>query len=140
MSKAIISIPKDAKVFIVEDDPSRRDWFTERLGARVYGFFDKPEEAISHLNDLASLDPGPVQLESIYAFFFDHDLGGAYKPPYSTDIAKRLYELDPEAGRRTVIHSMNEPGARNLQMILPGAVYFPFGFFDIKDLEDKEQP
>lgn len=137
MSQATVYVPKDRHkgiCFIVEDDPSRQLWFASKLGPRIVGFFDKPEEAIEKLRQIAENFP---KLESVYAFFLDHDLGGPYQPPYSTDIAKHMFSLDPRIGLRTVIHSANEPGARNLQKILPGSVYMPFGFFDIKDLEDK---
>jgi len=183
MSQATIYVPRDpakGMCFIVEDDPGRRDWFVAKLGMpRIYGFFDKPEEAISHLNwlndhnetvtstgacstkksdhhggfhtcclkayhkerhkcmDCEKTWSNTLSLENMYAFFLDHDLGGPYQPPYSTDIAKRMHELDPKIGNRTVIHSANEPGARNLQAILPGSVYFPFGFFDIADAQEK---
>ena len=139
MSQATIYVPKGGWCFIVEDDQRRRDWFVSKLGmSRIYGFFDKPEEAIKHLNTLAN-EPKtiPYSLENMYAFFLDHDLGGPCKPPYSTDIATRMHELDPKIGSRTVIHSANEPGARNLQAILPGSVYFPFGFFDIEDAQEE---
>ncbi len=129
MSKAIISIPEDAKVFIVEDDPARTDWFYSRLGDRIVGVYKDPKTAIEILQCM--------DFSTITAFFLDHDLGGPYSPPYATDIAEYMVSRDAGVGSRTVIHSMNEPGARNLQRILPGSVYFPFGFFDIKDQPER---
>jgi|SRR5579864_2407776 len=158
MSQATVYVPMRGLCFIVEDDPIRRDWFCEKLGtSRIYGFFDKPEEAIAHLTTLVERNNidcicsnyhdhngacrhhnrERVNLKNMYAFFLDHDLGGPYQPPYATDIAKFMVDMDPKIGLRTVIHSANEPGARNLQAILPGAVYFPFGFFDIQDQPEK---
>jgi hypothetical protein len=133
MSQATIYVPKDKEkglCFIIEDYQNRREWFVSKLGIpRIEAFFDVPEEAIAYLDMLSRRN----KLNQIYAFFLDHDLGGAYKPPYSIDIAKFMYQLDPAIGYKTVIHSANEPGARNLQAILPGSVYFPFGFFDIEN-------
>lgn len=122
---ALITVPRLATVFLIEDNPERIRWFQSRLGTRLSDHTDSPEYAIRvfeafsvHFHDL---------------IFFDHDLGGApYTPPFSTDIAKYLVEHDPKVGRRVVIHSLNPDGVKNLQAIMPGAIALPFGSFDIK--------
>jgi len=122
---ALITVPKNATVFLIEDNPERIRWFQDRLGIRLLGHTDSPEQAIQTFK---SLGTGYFDL-----FFFDHDLGGApYMPPFSTDVAKYLVERDPNVGKRVVIHSLNPSGAKNLQDIMPGAIWLPFGTFDIK--------
>jgi hypothetical protein len=44
-----------------------------------------------------------------------------------------MFEQDPKIGKRTIIHSCNPSGARNLENILPGSTRLPFGTFDIQD-------
>jgi hypothetical protein len=128
MKTTTIHIPKLAFIFIVEDNLQRIRWFLDKLGSRIIGIHDKPENAISALK--------AFNLAEIDMFFLDHDLGGPFQPPFSTDIAKYMFEQDPKIGKRTIIHSCNPEGANNLKAILPGAIKLPFGTFDIEDKED----
>jgi hypothetical protein len=123
--KTVIHIPSLAHIFIVEDDLSRVGWFVRKLGSRIIGIHDKPVNAIQALR--------AFNLNEIDMFFLDHDLGGPFEPPFSTDIAKYMFEQDPKIGKRTIIHSCNPAGARNLEVILPGASILPFGSFNIED-------
>lgn len=125
MNKATIYIPKLAHIFIVEDDKSRIGWFIERLGSRIIGIHDKPENAIQALCSF--------NLNEIDMFFLDHDLGRPFLPPFTTEVAKYMVKQDPKIGKRTIIHSYNPDGAKELQKILPGAVRLPFGTFNIED-------
>lgn len=127
--KTIIRVPKLAFIFIVEDDLTRVGWFVSRLGSRIIGIHDKPEMAIKALQ--------AFNLNKIDMFFLDHDLGGPFEPPFTTDVAKYMFDQDPKIGKRTVIHSCNPAGADNLQKILPGSVKLPFGTFDIKDKDER---
>lgn len=122
-----IYVPKYARVFIVEDDMNRIEWFRKKLGSRIYGVHWRPETAIGAF---AHMSPEIFDL-----IFLDHDLGGPYAPPYTTAVAEYLYNFDPDIGPRVMIHSLNPVGAKNLQAILPGSVLMPFGTFDIKDRE-----
>lgn len=122
---ALITVPKNATVFLIEDNLERIRWFQSRLGIRLSDYTDSPEYAIRvfkafsvHFHDL---------------IFFDHDLGGApYTPPFSTDVAKYLVEHDPDVGKRVVIHSLNPDGVKSLQAIMPGSTALPFGTFEIR--------
>lgn len=125
MKPATIYIPKLASIFIVEDDLRRIGWFIDKLGCRIVGIHDKPANAISALNAL--------NINEIDMFFLDHDLGGPFEPPFTEEIAEYMFKQDPNIGMRTVIHSCNPAGARNLNAILPGSLVCPFGSFEIKD-------
>jgi len=108
---------------------NRVGWFVEKLGPRIVGIHDKPENAIKALQGF--------DLNEIDMFFLDHDLGGPFEPPFTTDVAKYMIgQGNLKIGLRTIIHSCNPAGARNLQSILPGATILPFGTFDIKDKND----
>jgi hypothetical protein len=121
---ALVSVPNSALVFIIEDSEERIKWFREKLGQRIAVLTKDPADA---LDVLFGVDSRKIDL-----FFFDHDLGGAYKPPYSTDVAKYLIKKEPYIGKRVIIHSMNEAGSKNLQRIMPGSVRLPYGTFDIE--------
>lgn len=127
MKPATIYVPKLAFVFIVEDDYRRIGWFVDRLGSRIIGVHDKPANAISALKAFNTAE--------IDLFFLDHDLGGPFEPPFTEEVAQFMFNQDPKIGRRTIIHSCNPAGARNLQSILPGAKLMPFGTFNIEDKE-----
>jgi hypothetical protein len=125
MKPTTIYIPKLAFIFIVEDDLNRIGWFVNKLGSRIIGIHDKPENAIKALQ--------AFNLNEIDMFFLDHDLGGPFEPPFTTDVAKYMIDQDLNIGKRTIIHSCNPAGARNLESILPGSTLLPFGTFDIED-------
>lgn len=125
MNKATVYIPKLAHIFIVEDNESRIGWFIERLGSRIIGIHDKPGNAIQALRSF--------NMNEIDMFFLDHDLGGPFLPPFTIDVAKFMIKQDGKIGKRTIIHSCNPDGAKELQKILPGSVKLPFGTFDIED-------
>src|SRR6266478_5338798 len=129
MKQTTIYIPKIAFIFIVEDDLNRIGWFVDKLGTRITGIHDKPELAIAALKGF--------NIKEIDMFFLDHDLGGPFEPPFSTDVAKYMVSQDPQIGKRTIIHSCNPAGARNLESILPGSMHLPFGSFNIEDKNDE---
>jgi hypothetical protein len=123
-----IYVPKIASIFIVEDDLRRIGWFVNKLGVRIVGIHDKPKLAISALEAL--------NINEIDMFFLDHDLGGPFEPPFTEEIAEYMFKQDPQIGKRTIIHSCNPAGARNLEAILPGSLILPFGSFNIEDKND----
>jgi hypothetical protein len=127
MKLTTIYIPKLAFIFIVEDDLNRVGWFINKIGSRIIGIHDKPENAIKALQ--------AFNMNEIDMFFLDHDLGGPFEPPFTEAIAEYMVSQDPKIGKRTIVHSCNPAGARNLQSILPGSMILPFGSFDIKDKE-----
>ena len=122
---ALVTVPKNATVFLIEDNPERIKWFQDKLGTRLSDHTDSPSYA------MRVFDTFSVHFHDL--FFFDHDLGGApYTPPFSIDVAYYLAARDPDIGKRVVIHSLNVPGVKNLQAIMPGSIWLPFGSFDIK--------
>ncbi len=135
MPTAQIKVPKKALVYIVEDSPERIAWFREKLGDRIVRIDHDPKEAIRFLRNVGLSHFIKIVhcVDNIDLFFLDHDLGGPYQPPYSTDIARCMYIEDQKIGKRTVIHSCNFVGAANLARILPGSLLMPFGSFDIVD-------
>jgi hypothetical protein len=122
----LVQIPAGKVVFIIEDNFERIRWFEESFhGSCDLVVKTNPDSALAYFQDR--------DVSKTDVFFFDHDLGGApYLPPFSTDVAKRLIEHDPEVGNRVIIHSLNESGARNLQALMPGSVWLRFGTFDIE--------
>lgn len=127
MNKATVYIPKLAHIFIVEDNKSRIGWFVEKLGSRIIGIHDKPENAIQALRSF--------NIDEIDMFFLDHDLGEDFLPPFTVDVAKYMVDQDSKIGKRTIIHGCNPDGAKELQKILR-AVKLPFGTFNIEDKND----
>jgi NAD+-processing family protein with receiver domain len=125
MALAKVTVPKGSVVFILEDDPNRIHWFERAFKGQV-GTIEamNPEDALYLLKDL--------NIETIDLFFFDHDLGGPFKPPFSIDVAKYLAETDPYIGNRVIIHSLNPGGAENLKEVMSGAKVLPFGTFEIE--------
>lgn len=124
-----IRVPQSAVVYIVEDSENRLEWFRGKLGDRILRVDKDPAVAIEWLKGLSD-----EEFDAIDLFFLDHDLGGgAYMPPYATDIAEYMASRRPRVGFRTIIHSQNPYGGPRLQKILPGSMYIPFGSFDLID-------
>jgi DNA-binding LytR/AlgR family response regulator len=98
---------------LVEDSPSRIEWFRERL----------PNLAIA-------TEPGAaVRLITAMEFrtvFLDFDLGSAN----SLGVAHLLADAPPDL---CVIHSANERGAKLLKEVLPDALVLPFASFEIEN-------
>lgn len=129
-----IYIPRDARVFIVEDNQERIDWFRWKLDDRIVCLTDDPHEAIRRLDS----DCNPSLLDAI---FLDFDLGHApemadpEKPEQVTSVPVVAYlSMHSEVrlwDKNVVIHSQNQAGAQWIKCILPGATVAPFGTFDI---------
>lgn len=135
----LVSVPKNSTVFLIEDSPERIQWFEYKLGVERYaGYAFNPRTTLIQTKDpneaIVILESTGV--EEIDLFFFDHDLGGKpYEPPFSTNVAKYIVGQDPVVGKRVLIHSLNEPGRKNLLAIMPGAMELPFGTFNIRVTE-----
>lgn len=126
---ALVQIPAGKVVFVIEDNMERIRWFEEKFHGSVdLTVKTNPDDAIAYF--WGSYGKGSAGTD---LFFFDHDLGGApFMPPFSTDVAKMLVKCDSEVGKRVIIHSLNEPGAKNLQAIMPGSIWLKFGTFNIE--------
>lgn len=135
-----IYIPHDARVFIVEDNQERIDWFRWKLNeighAHIVCLTDDPHEAIERLSN--DCDPG-----SLDAIFLDFDLGHSpmindpEKPEQVTSAPVVEYLMMHRGVRiwdkNVVIHSQNQLGAQWIKARLLGATVAPFGTFDIKE-------
>lgn len=119
-----VKIPKNARVFVVEDSASRIKWFREKLAGgepkMVVG--TQPDYALEELQNGAPFD----------IIFLDHD--AKWNDPNLTflPVAQRLAEL--KFAGDVIIHSYNPPGAKRMEHILgreARVIIAPFGSFDI---------
>lgn len=130
MSKVTIKLPREAKVFLLEDSQERISWFRKKLGNTLQTLVDRADDAIMMLSK-----------HHYDTIFLDHDLGllelvgyNGIKPgPEGTglDVANHLAS-SKYLSELTVIHSWNPEGAKNMKNVLPNAVVVPFGQFDIE--------
>jgi len=127
MRKPTVQVYAGARVLIVEDNPDRLVWFSHRLtGCDVLHTKD-PDRAIELLELYGYV--------GYHCIFLDHDLGGDFQPPYTTDVAKAIRDHTGMIFQKNiVIHSLNPAGAANLQTILPPAIRLSFGSFEIEVL------
>jgi hypothetical protein len=108
------------KIFILEDDQNRLDFF--------YRWFENEEIFASDNVEYAKtlyLKERPFDL-----VFLDHDLGGrvyvsSEEPNTGYQFAKFLVEQ--ENSSIIIIHSWNPEGAKNMRNVLPKAYVIPFG-------------
>src|SRR5215475_6680058 len=115
-----ISIPRDSRFFLLDDDDFRIKWFLERLTSITV--------AREAPNAVAILDSYPP----FYFLFLDHDLGRFTGTEgdglqVSKHLAARGFD-----GRNTFIHSTNQNGAAAMRGALPNATVIPFGQFEIE--------
>lgn len=116
--KAKIGISASARVLVVEDSERRIEQFLEWLPtAEVVRNVGDAEKAI--------INGGVPDV-----VFLDHDLE---IPAHQSglDVAELLRWRGHE-GIGVFIHSANEVGARNIQLVLPKSRLQPFGSFDIE--------
>jgi hypothetical protein len=126
-----ISIRKGARVFIVEDNQERLDWFSMKMPHIAIFHTQDPDVAVEQLR---SMPP-----ETFDAIFLDFDLGPdnvmnstINSIPVVDFLNSRL--TTRKSQRNIIIHSANPVGATWMQAILPGATQIPFGTFDIKEV------
>jgi CheY-like chemotaxis protein len=118
--KLTISIPRGARVFLLDDDDVRIQWFLERLTSITVA--KEARDAIAILDSYPPFD----------FVFLDHDLG-----LFTGTEGDGLQVAQHLAGRgfdshNTVIHSSNTDGATAMKAALKNATVVPFGQFEIE--------
>ena len=115
-----------AKIFILEDDITRIDWF-------------RKEFANHQLFIAMDADGGKqaVHCEKYDLMFLDHDLGGkvfvnSEDSNTGFQVAKEILK-SRNAGTPVVIHSWNPIGTKNIASLLHGAIKKQFGNFKKQD-------
>lgn len=108
------------KILILDDDLTRHEKFKKNFNHHDLTHTETAEETIKHLSET-----------NFDAVFLDHDLGGmAFVDshgdiPTGYTVAKWMNE-NPERKPETIyIHSMNPPGSKKMQELLPGSILAP---------------
>ena len=122
MKTAMIRVPADATVFILEDSSVRLRWFCERIQHLRYS--STVEQALEILSSM----PRDSFL------FLDHDLNwldaAGRKPGSGVRVAHFVSKMGFTG--RAIIHSVNEEGVLEMKRWLPKAEVHPFGSFEIE--------
>jgi CheY-like chemotaxis protein len=107
------------RILVLDDDKGRLSLFKQKLIGHVVDCVETAPEAIMRLSEGALWD----------IVFLDHDLADtqmvASGPGTGWEVAKWLSEHLDRKPAQIVIHSFNEPGAKNMLSLLPGAIYVP---------------
>src|SRR5215813_2180359 len=120
-SGAVLKLPPDSSIFILEDSEDRQKWFFQRVpDAR---FHSVVEETIEFLSTF-----------SPDVCFLDCDLDWKESLPGRVQGGIRVAAFLARIGYtgRIVIHSVNEQGAQRMKDLLPHAEVHPFGTFEIE--------
>ena len=119
------------KIFVLEDDPNRINWFTR-------AFYDCELITVA-----ATAEKGKYYIRN-YKYdliFLDHDLGNRQFVPSNDPITgyQVAKEIPNSINKNTpiVIHSYNPAGVANMQAILPKAVAMPYGTFSRTTFSEK---
>jgi CheY-like chemotaxis protein len=115
--KRIITIPKDARVLVVEDSAIRINWFREHLDT-----FDLAVDPKQGLDLLETSCPYDI-------VFLDHDASWDEFDLTFMPVAERLKELNYQG--ELIIHTYNPVGAKRMQRLLRHGAWMPYGTFDI---------
>mgnify|MGYP000875712596 CR=1 FL=1 len=115
------------KIMVLEDMPSRIQFFKHKLHRHDVYFFDNADDAMNglrYLNDKWDI------------VFLDHDLEGRIFVPSSYHntgytVAKFISENDIKINQ-IITHSMNPQGAQNIKAILSRAEIIPFNLLKTK--------
>lgn len=128
----VISIPANSKIFILEDNQERRDFFWKHLNEHHrLVFAADADTAIKYLAN--AKQPYDVM-------FLDHDLTYAEQsftsiPTHSNTgsaVAKSIVE-NGWLAKHVIIHSWNPVGAQNMAKVLgPSVLVIPFGSFSLQ--------
>lgn len=109
------------KIFVLDDSGERQNVFLHFLseGNQVFTAYSQ-QEAIKVLKKEKEFD----------IIFLDHDLGGGIYMESHEDntgwwVAKYIAENGIKS-KRIIIHTLNYPGAKNMQCLLPTAQHIPF--------------
>jgi len=116
------------KIIILEDMPSRIQFFKSKLHKHNVYYFDNADDVINAL----------CLLEKEWDIvFLDHDLDGKIFVPSSYHntgytVAKFISENNNITIKQIIVHSMNPLGAQNIKMILPRVEIIPFNLLKTK--------
>lgn len=114
-----ISIPRGARVFLLDDDDFRIRWFLERLTSLTVA--KEASDAIAVLDSYPRFD----------CMFLDHDLG-AFTGTEGDGLQVAQYLASRGFhGKNTFIHSTNQTGAAAMHKALTQATVVPFGQFEL---------
>jgi CheY-like chemotaxis protein len=127
-----LTIPRGARVFLLDDDDVRIKWFLERLTSITVA--KEAPDAIAILDCYPPFD----------FVFLDHDLGlFTGTEGDGLQVARHLARRGFD-GHSTVIHSTNAVGAAAMKEALKSATVAPFGQFEIetavREREEIEAP
>jgi DNA-binding CsgD family transcriptional regulator len=118
--KQTISIRRGARVFLLDDDDVRIQWFLERLISITIA--KEAPDAIAILDSYPPFD----------FVFLDHDLGRfTGTEGDGLQVAQHLARRGSD-GHNTVIHSMNAAKTAAMKDALKSATVAPFGQFEIE--------
>ena len=107
------------KIFILEDNMERIDFFKERLAKHDLFITDDVTDAMKYIDE---------NYKDIDLYFLDHDLGGDVYVDcevYNTGSTLAKYMGKMIIQGRIIIHSMNYIGAMNMMVYLPQAEHIP---------------
>lgn len=112
-----VTLPKHAKVLLLEDSEMRIAWFEKKIpGLKVV-------RSVKEFTDYLETKP------TVDFVFFDHDLGEGGS---GYDAASYLADKFGSVNRWGLIHSWNRAGVARMQQILKAMSAVPFGEFDIE--------
>lgn len=113
------------RVFVLEDDEQRQNWFLKRFFGHVVDIAPTAAEGVTLLN-----------ANRYDAIFLDHDLSPEHSAGLNHDDGKTGYDVawhlarHPQRNALTVVHSMNPSGSKRMVDLLRdhGATvqYLPF--------------
>jgi len=127
------------RILVLEDNFERIQQFQRKLIGHVVEFTTTAELAIEMLKS-----------QTWDVLFLDHDLGGpAYVDSFGDvetgyTVAKWIFNNMDRKPKHVFIHSLNGPGALNIQNRIPGSLITPFAWVEEvmptfkKEREDEE--
>ena len=127
------------KILILEDDKRRQQYICEIIREQIQGpDFYVTDTVPDMIRWLKSQDVLPDLI------FLDHDLAGqVMMGSQGVDMGTGWYAAKfigehPEIYERAlvIIHSLNSPGARNMQALIPGSILWPVTNFKSLDLRN----
>lgn len=125
VSRIRITVDRGSRIFILEDEQHRIDWFREKLEGCHLIF------SSTYLNAVWTIANAPVRFD---AMFLDHDLGLPERTGDGDDVAKHL-AAGGYLAPLVVIHSWNPVGAQNMMNRIDTtvkAIVCPFGNFELE--------
>lgn len=109
------------KILVLEDNFERQEQFRKNLVGHNVTITDSSKTAIEKLSS-----------EKWDVLFLDHDLGGLVHVPSGEntgyEVAQLLEENKQFMPKYIIVHSLNEPGAKNIIRALSNAIHIPFAW------------